>query len=489
VSNVIEMPTLTRREPEQDLSHDAREINLPVRIVEDRGRGVFIKKCSVLKHILDHRAQLDKPVKLGLSVRDEGRTCEFWFTVAIPAAPTLEEYEQNMINFLQGRIQVYSPTWAGPLLVNSSRDYIAIAKDVNGSIEIWYTPAEWFSDDMLPIAYRAVPKEWIAFQDIEAFIAPIYDFKDGSGHLDILFGRQVSGCRRPNPENPGGYVTTCAGPGVVIPNIPGSLMDWDNPMQLQEQVNRRLHEISSIVEPAKAKFPKFLGHFTTSERLVATVGIAPADTSCQKPWASVMMQEDRGMVRTGSETGDKADQYVASVDFSAALSRIHPREVEEQKLAPRTVIYPMEAVEFMVVVKAGQQDTLPLDYLHVGSTVAQTCDIRAYRAELTLYNYEEALEVDAMVAKWIQLVQTPALGAHPYILEDGPELPKVPGTHADDGGEVLEGMYAERCTSLRDARISGEIGQSCRAGGQVSGSVAHSGAACIVSKSRLTPST
>jgi hypothetical protein len=66
---------------------------------------------------------------------------------------------------------------------------------------------------------------------------------------------------------------------------------------------------------------------------------------------------------------------------------------------------------------------------------------------------------------------------------------KVPGPHADVGGEVLDGMYAERCTSLRGARISGDIGQLASAGDQVSGSEAESGASGIVSKPNRTPST
>jgi hypothetical protein len=126
--------------------------------------------------------------------------------------------------------------------------------------------------------------------------------------LDVLFGRQVGGFRRPNPDNPGGYVTSCAGPGFVIPNIQTSLFHWKNPRQLQEHVNWRLHNIHSMVEPAKAKLPRFLGHVTISEMLILTLGDAPADTSCVKPWASVMLQEDRRMVRTGSDLGDKTEQ-------------------------------------------------------------------------------------------------------------------------------------------------------------------------------------
>jgi hypothetical protein len=102
----------------------------------------------------------------------------------------MEEYKQTMINFLQDRIRVHSLTWATPLFVNSSRDYKAIATEIKGSIVIWYTPAEWFRDDVLPIAYEAIPKEWIEFQDIETFIALIYDLKPGA---DGLFGRKVGG--------------------------------------------------------------------------------------------------------------------------------------------------------------------------------------------------------------------------------------------------------------------------------------------------------
>jgi hypothetical protein len=64
-------------------------------------------------------------------------------------------------------------------------------------------------------------------------------------------------------------------------------------------------------------------------------------------------------------------------------------------------------------------------------------------------------DCDPEVGKWIQLAQTAALGSHPYVLEDGPELPKIPGRHADEGGEVLEVMYADGYTSIDQAGIQG----------------------------------
>jgi hypothetical protein len=49
-----------------------------------------------------------------------------------------------------------------------------------------------------------------------------------------------------------------------------------------------------------------------------------------------------------------------------------------------------------------------------------------------------------------------------HILEDGPELPKSSGPHAEEGGEVLEGMYAQGCTTIEESRIG--VGKR-RAGG------------------------
>jgi hypothetical protein len=53
------------------------------------------------------------------------------------------------------------------------------------------------------------------------------------------------------------------------------------------------------------------------------------------------------------------------------------------------------------------------------------------------------------------MAQTASLGSHPYVLEDRSELPKILGPHANKGGEVLEGMSADGCTSIDQAKISG----------------------------------
>jgi hypothetical protein len=89
---------------------------------------------------------------------------------------------------------------------------------------------------------------------------------------------------------------------------------------------------------------------------------------------------------------------------------------------------------------------LSLDYEQLGASVAQSCESYASLADFRAYNYKEPLKV----GKWIQLSQYTALDSDTYVLEDGPESPKTSGPHADEGGEVLERMYDDGCTSVEE---------------------------------------
>jgi hypothetical protein len=75
------------------------------------------------------------------------------------------------------------------------------------------------------------------------------------------------------------------------------------------------------------------------------------------------------------------------------------------------------------------------------------------------------------------------MSAHTYILEDWPELPKSSGPHAEEGAEILEGMYPQGWTSPNESNIQGGSG---RAGGQVSALGVWSDPAGIVSKNPRT---
>jgi hypothetical protein len=65
------------------------------------------------------------------------------------------------------------------------------------------------------------------------------------------------------------------------------------------------------------------------------------------------------------------------------------------------------------------------------------------------------MSYDPIVASWISFAQNAALGSHTYILEDGPWLIAVSGPHANEGGEIIERMYARGRASMDDSGIRG----------------------------------
>jgi hypothetical protein len=56
--------------------------------------------------------------------------------------------------------------------------------------------------------------------------------------------------------------------------------------------------------------------------------------------------------------------------------------------------------------------------------------------------------------------RTQHLGAHPLVLESCPEIRGESGTHADEGEETLQGMYAEGCSSIEESRIRRDTTES-----------------------------
>jgi hypothetical protein len=101
-----------------------------------------------------------------------------------------------------------------------------------------------------------------------------------------------------------------------------------------------------------------------------------------------------------------------------------------------------------------------------------------------LLSYGEARLAEPLVDSWMILAQNAALSAHTLILEHGPELPKVPGPHAEEGDETLASMYTEGWSSLDQSRI-----YQGRAGGLDTVSGTSPDPASIVSKDPRVPPT
>jgi hypothetical protein len=94
----------------------------------------------------------------------------------------------------------------------------------------------------------------------------------------------------PSPENAGGYITVIDGRDGEFPAVQRSVSRWDGRRQLQEQLNRRIAEISSRVEPLSGKITGFLAQYSRQEMLSITLGLAPVEMECFRMWALVLYQ-------------------------------------------------------------------------------------------------------------------------------------------------------------------------------------------------------
>jgi hypothetical protein len=92
VMNVIEIGTLAKWEPEQDLSQDSREVITPARIVEARGRGTVIRNEWDLQRLLGQQVAIQREIKIGVGLWENGRMTDMWFCIQTQAAQTIEEY-------------------------------------------------------------------------------------------------------------------------------------------------------------------------------------------------------------------------------------------------------------------------------------------------------------------------------------------------------------------------------------------------------------
>jgi hypothetical protein len=149
-----------------------------------------------------------------------------------------------------------------------------------------------------------------------------------------IFGGDIEGNRVANRENPGGYLTSVCKRGQKSMDIQKSLAIWEGPRQTQEQLDRRIADISSRVEPLNAEFADFLAQYSKEEMLVITLGLAPVESACFRLWALVFHQGGRRMtlaekehpgLRWGLQTSWMLPRQVTTTPFTETSTSLAGR--------------------------------------------------------------------------------------------------------------------------------------------------------------------
>jgi hypothetical protein len=95
---------------------------------------------------------------------------------------------------------------------------------------------------------------------------------------------------------------------------------------VQEQVNRRIAEISSRVGPLNAKTADFLADFNKEGVVAIRLGLAPVETECCRLWALALHQAGRRMTHAGREVAERTKEQTALAGLLTALRWEHPNE-------------------------------------------------------------------------------------------------------------------------------------------------------------------
>jgi hypothetical protein len=269
---------------------------------------------------------MQREIKVGIGLCENGRMTDMWFRIQAQAARTIEEHGAHFVGHIVTALQALSREWAWPLFSSAPQEYQIRATLRNDEIELWYLSRIWAEDDSTPAVYQPVPKEWIVYPGVECFIAPAEGANDDLQAAKRIFGNAVVGERIPNPENPGGFITRVAESGTELPAPVRTQEQWHRPREVQEQVNRRIAEISSRIDPLTARAAEFLAEHNKEEGLAITLGLAPVETECYRLWAIVLHQAGRKMTHAGRETAEGTREQAALAGLLAALRWEHPKE-------------------------------------------------------------------------------------------------------------------------------------------------------------------
>jgi hypothetical protein len=108
--------------------------------------------------------------------------------------------------------------------------------------------------------------------------------------------------------------------------------------------------------------------------------------------------------------------------------------------------------------EAGRWNTVPLDQDLTGQEIAIQKAERERKVAFVCLSCDEAWRSIPGAGQWMTLTENAAPLAHTYVPEVSQVLPKEPGPHAQEGRDILEGMYAPGCTMVDQARIPGGTG-------------------------------
>jgi hypothetical protein len=89
---------------------------------------------------MDHQAELQREIRLGVRLWDGIRTIDLWFMVSVRPAQAAQEYDEQIMAQIKEKFQDISPDRAWRRFNSVPQDYQIVVKTLNDTVEMWYIP-------------------------------------------------------------------------------------------------------------------------------------------------------------------------------------------------------------------------------------------------------------------------------------------------------------------------------------------------------------
>jgi hypothetical protein len=172
------------------LAHDAM-ITLPVRIQEERGRGIEIHSVADQAKLLQYWAWSRQPIDIGVLVPETKHTIDFWMDLTLQPQPGDEEvttYPLALKELWLEKLRQMSPTVARNL-ETLGNDFGMKIRYLYNNLRVWFAPDssiasglnrslaedpvakdEWVSNDMMAFSYPTMTDEEVKESPTALFV-------------------------------------------------------------------------------------------------------------------------------------------------------------------------------------------------------------------------------------------------------------------------------------------------------------------------------
>jgi hypothetical protein len=248
--------------------HNAAEVDvaveIPVRILEEGGRGTSINSTSDQPMLLKYWAWARQSLAAGISVVIDNHTVEFWLNLTLDPLPDDEDpttYPQALqVLWLRRLYELYRQIAVNCASIGQNCSHKM--RYIGNSLKVWFAPTAFVQAGWKPLSESSIPKDkWITNEAFALTYPPMSD-EHARGSADLLFGGRLQE-RYNDPEVQGGKIALIVTNNQLVQRPPNSLDRMTSTNQKQVAYNQRVLKAKDEIAGINSDVVDFLSEMST----------------------------------------------------------------------------------------------------------------------------------------------------------------------------------------------------------------------------------